>query len=623
MQVVEGTPSPLGFSKEGSVANFALFSSHAQKVSLSLFQEDHPIKEIPMNRTQNIWHLGIQDLPQNLEYGFRCDGPKEYLYKSEALLIDPYAKIIRSGRAVATLPPPFDWQGDTPPHIPKEDLIIYEMHVRGFTKHSSSKVNHPGTYLGLMEKIPYLKKLGINAIELMPVFGFDQTYTKKINPQTGQKLVNYWGYNPLYFFSPMAWYAERDPILEFKTLVRELHKQGIEVFLDLVYNHTGEENDLSYYIHFRGIDNPVYYLLSPEGEYLNYTGCWNTLNANHPVVTELILDSLRYWVQEMHVDGFRFDLASILTRDPMGKPMAHPPLIEKIAKDPVLSGVKLIAEAWDAAGLYQLGSFPKWGKWSEWNGWYRDTVRKFLKGEEGEAGNFANVLCGSERIYASSKTPLSSLNFITAHDGFTLKDLVSYERKVNLENGENNRDGTDDNNNWNCGCEGETKDPTISALRERQMRNFLLALFLSQGIPMLFMGDEYGHTRKGNNNPYGQDNELNWFLWDEHNEKMFSFLSSLIAFRKTHPQFRHTQFLEEKEVKWFTKWDTNSHLVAYQLGSNYIAFNASSEPVNLILPKGKWHLLVNTADDWIFQKEKIPLTSIELLPYSAILAGQE
>ncbi len=623
MKIVEGKAAPLGLSIRDKEANFALFSAHAEKITLGLFKEGNLIQEIPMKRSRDIWHIGIQGLKEDLEYAYRCEGPKEHHYRSDVWLIDPYAKIVRVGKAAAMLPPPFDWQNDAPPKIPKEDLIIYEMHVRGFTKHPSSNVAKPGTYLGLIEKIPYLKKLGVNALELMPIFGFDQTYTKRVSPSTHQKLVNYWGYNPLYFFSPMDWYADHDPVLEFKTFVRELHKNGIEVILDAVFNHTGEENDPNYYIHFRGIDNCVYYLLSSSGKYLNYTGCWNTINANHPVVQKFILDSLHYWVEEMHVDGFRFDLASIFTRDPLGKPLAHPPILEAIAKDPVLSQVKLIAEAWDAAGLYQLGTFPKWGPWSEWNGTYRDTVRRFLKGGNHQAGHFANVLCGSDMLY---KAPLNSVNFITAHDGYCLRDLVTYEKKYNFENGENNQDGNNHNDSWNCGIEGPTKDPHITALRERQMRNFLLALFISQGIPMLFMGDEYGHTRKGNNNPYVQDNEINWFLWDQMDEKIVQFVSNLIKLRKTVPHFRISTFLKNDEVNWFTNWDAESHLVAFQLKNSpslYIAFNANSIPANLKLPSGKWRTLVNTKDDWQFQKNGNPIKSILLAPYSALIAIED
>jgi isoamylase len=624
MNLNQGAPDPLGFSIQGSSANFALFSSHATKVTLGLFNSTGTlIKEIPLYQTNDIWHIGITDLAQGLEYAYRCEGPQELLYNPEKWLIDPYAKRVNGPRALASLPALFDWQDDRPPKIPHSDLIIYEMHVRGFTKHPSSEVSHPGTYLGVIEKIPYLKKLGVNAVELMPIFGFDHTHCKGIDPQTQRKRVNYWGYNPLHFFSPMSWYAVKDPVAEFKTLVRELHKNGIEVILDVVYNHTGEEDILEYYANFRGIDNPVYYMVDKNGKYRNYTGCGNTFNTHHPAVQKLILDSLRYWIQEMHVDGFRFDLASIFARDRTGHPMDHPPLLEAIKKDPVISLVKLIAEPWDAVGLYQLGYFPKWGPWSEWNDRYRDTVRRFIKGTDAKAGSFANVLCGSERIYSSSKTPLSSINFITAHDGFTLRDLVTYQNKHNSNNGENNWDGNNQNDSWNCGHEGPTEDFGIHALRERQMRNFLLALFISQGIPMLLMGDEIGHTRHGNNNPYVQDNEINWYLWDKQDPKIFQFTSSLIAFRLQQPQLRRTKFLNDTEVEWFTNWDPESRLVAFMLKgppSLYIAFNAHFEPAPLILPPGNWRTLVNTSEDWIFHNSNGPsLASKELAPYSSIM----
>lgn len=619
MKLVAGNPNPLGYSIWKNIANFALYSFHAEQVILGLFnKESNPIKEIPLNRTGDIWHIGIEDLPQGLEYAYRCEGPKELFYNPKIWLIDPYAKIVQTDRAKAASPDPFDWQNDQPPKIPHAELIIYEMHVRGFTKHSSSNVSHPGTYLGVVEKIPYLKKLGVNAVELMPIFRFDETLTK-----TGTR-VNYWGYNPLHFFAPMNWYASKDPVLEFKTLVRELHKAGIEVILDVVYNHTGEEDRKSYYVNFRGIDNSVYYLVDKKGNYRNYTGCGNTLNTNHPIVQKLILDSLHYWIEEMHVDGFRFDLASIFTRDPDGHPIEHPPILEAIQKDPIISKVKLIAEPWDAAGLYQLGYFPKCGPWSEWNGRYRDIVRRFIKGTDAKAGVFASALCGSEMIYRSSKTPLSSINFITAHDGFTLSDLVTYQNKHNYDNGEGNRDGNSQNDSWNCGSEGPTDDLKVNALRERQMRNFLLALFVSQGIPMLLMGDESGHTRNGNNNPYVQDNEINWFLWDKQNPKMFQFVSSLIAFRKELPDLRHTQFLTDGDVEWFTHWDPSSRLVAFMLKGSpplYIAFNAHFEPATIELPSGNWHTLVNTSEDWLFHQKNSPvITKVELLPYSSLLA---
>lgn len=624
MKTIPGVPDPLGFSVRENRANFALYSSHAEKVILGLFDvQSRLIQEFPLSRTGEIWHIGMIDLPSGLSYAYRCEGPEALCYNPNTWLIDPYGKRIRGKRAEAALPDPFDWQNDRPPQIPLCDLILYEMHVRGFTKHPSSGVAHPGTYLGMIEKIPYLKQLGVNAVELMPIFRFDQTFCKNIHPQTHEKLVNYWGYNPLHFFSPMDWYAVEDPIREFKTLVRELHKEGIEVILDVVYNHTGEEDQKSYRVNFRGIDNPSYYLVDAHGTYLNFSGCGNTLNANHPMVQKLILDSLKYWIEEMHVDGFRFDLASILTRDSKGHPLPHPPILQAIANDPVIRRVKLIAEAWDATGLYQLGYFPKWGPWSEWNGRYRDAARRFLKGTDTKAGPFADALCGSERVYGSSGTPLSSINFITAHDGYTLRDLVTYQQKHNHCNGEGNRDGNNQNDSWNCGHEGPSEDPAIQALRERQMRNFLLTLFLSQGIPMLLMGDEYGHTRHGNNNPYVQDNEINWFLWHESNPKMFSFVSSLIRFRLQHPLLRRTTFLSDSDVDWFTDW--SSRLVAYRLKgppSLYLAFNAHFESAQCSLPEGMWRLVVHTEQDWQFHEKGDLLSTLQLPPYSSALLIQ-
>ncbi|HSX10835.1 MAG TPA: isoamylase [Chlamydiales bacterium] len=620
LEVTKGVPGPLGLSIHGDTANFALFSQHADGVTLGLFW-DRKVRQLPMNRTGDIWHIGLKGaLPRDVSYAFQCSGPAEYLYNPQAWLADPYAKIlVDQVRAKVDLPAQFDWQGVTTPKLPLQDLVIYEMHVRGFTKHASSGVAHPGTYLGAIEKIPYLKKLGVNAVELMPIFEFDETYKKQ------KPLIDYWGYNPLHYFVPKKGYAASDPIAEFKTLVRELHRNGIEVILDVVYNHTGEGKEKDFYNSFRGIDNPVYYQLDDKGNYIDYSGCGNTVNANHPMVRKLILDSLRYWVLEMHVDGFRFDLASILTLDCNGKPMAHPPLFESIVLDPVVSQAKLIAEPWDAAGLYQLGSFPKWGHWSEWNGRYRDVVRRFIKGTDGKVGIFASVICGSEMIYRSSKTPLSSVNFVTAHDGFTLRDLVTYQNKHNFANGESNRDGNNQNDSWNCGHEGPTDDPHIISLRERQMRNFLLTLFSSQGIPMLLMGDEYGHTRQGNNNPYTLDNEINWFLWDElkKNQKIFQFVAKLIQFRKEHAALRHTQFLTDEEVSWYNSWDSGSRLLTFSFKTKpslYFAFNANYEPVQIALPPGSWRQVIHTAEDWEFHTDGKPISTVELVPYSAFLA---
>lgn len=633
LRVLPGNVEPLGLSFQQDRANFALFSSHATGVSLGLFREKDPIKEIPMCRTGDIWHIAIQNLPPDLNYAYRCTGPEELLYNPKVWLSDPYAKRMDKDKGRAAPLEPFDWQEDQPPLIPLSDLVLYEMHVRGFTQHPSSAVSQPGTYLGFIEKIPFLKELGINAVELMPIFDLDQTHCKNIDPSTLERRVNYWGYDPFHYFVPHHWYASSDPVQEFKTLVRELHKNGIEVILDVVFNHTGEGKERDFYVNFRGIDDAVYYMVDSQNHYLDFTGCGNTVNANHPAVQKLILDTLRYWVEEMHVDGFRFDLASILTRGTKGNPLAHPPLLEAMKKDPIISKVKWIAEAWDAAGLYQLGCFPKWGPWSEWNGRYRDVVRRFIKGT-GKAGLFANVLTGTAMVYHDS-TPLSSINFITAHDGYTLRDLVSYESKHNWANGEGNRDGNSQNDSWNCGVEGPTDNPSILSLRERQMRNFFLALFLSQGIPMLLMEDVYGHTRFGNNNPYVQDNEITWFQWDqlEKNKKIFQFVVQLIAFRKSNPQLRHPQFLTSEEIDWHSAtpfkpdWSDQSHLVAFTLKKDspiYAAFNSSSEPASLTLPPGEWRKTVLTSEDWQFYEagDLLPST-FELPPYSALLAIQK
>lgn len=657
IEIIPGSPSRLGLSHKEDTWFFALHSVHAKAVFLGLFRPH--AKEvgrlIALKKTGDLWHIALKNVPPGTQYAYQCKGEWNEktgdLFDEKKWLADPYALLLDTpptwrgtpvtdlSRAPLFEPAPFDWQGTKRPHLPKEDLVIYEMHVRGFTMHSSSGVKAPGTYAGLIEKIPYLKELGITAIELMPIFEFDENHSKNIHPQTGEKLPNYWGYNPISFFAPKRNYAkdatEGGAITEFKTLVRELHKNGLEVILDVVYNHTGEGKEKDYAVCYRGIDNQTYYMVDLQGQYLDYTGCGNTINANHPIVQQLILDSLRYWVSEMHVDGFRFDLASILTRGLNGKPLTDPPLLKAIANDPILSPVKLISEAWDAAGLYQLGVFHKWGPWSEWNGRFRDITRRFIKGTDDKAGLFGIALSGCDFLYSATKTPLSGINFITAHDGFTLRDLVTYQDKYNWENGEKNLDGSDQNDNWNCGLEGPTDNPEITALRERQMRNFLLALFVSQGIPMLLMGDEYGHTRRGNNNAYVQDNELNWFLWDQmsNQKNIRQFVQDLIAFRKAHPELRRTRFLTDKDISWHghlynqADWNTTAHLVAFSTKTTpslYVAFNAGPKPASIELPPNlQWHLIVNTQDGWEKQwfLAKGPLLSspLELAPYSALI----
>ncbi|MEO1378274.1 MAG: glycogen debranching protein GlgX, partial [Cyanobacteria bacterium J06635_10] len=572
-----GKPFPFGATLVPGGVNFSIFSRHATSCTLVLFEKhaSEPMVEIPFPkefRIGNVYSMVVFDLDyENIEYGYRMDGPNNFAqghwFDNSKILLDPYAKII-GGRDIWGVKPDwddvyqhrakitfedFDWEDDCLLEIPSEDLIIYEMHVRSFTKHPSSTVKHPGTFAGIREKIPYLKELGINAVELMPIFEFDEFENSRPNPQTGEMLLNYWGYSTVGFFAPKAGYAATGKFGmqadELKALVKALHKNGIEIILDVVFNHTAEGNEQGNYISFRGIDNQTYYMLTPEGYYYNFSGCGNTLNCNNPIVRNLVVDCLRYWVSEYHIDGFRFDLASILGRDPWGAPLSNPPLLESLAFDPILAKCKLIAEAWDAGGLYQVGSFPNYGRWAEWNGKYRDSTRKFIKGD-GNVKDMALRLQGSPDLYAAScRTPSTSINFITAHDGFTLADLVSYNHKHNEVNGENNNDGEKDNDSWNCGAEGWTENPSINNLRRRQIRNALAILMVSQGVPMLLMGDEIGRSKGGNNNTYCHDNELNWLDWAllKDNSDLFEFVKRCIAFRKAHPILRNRHFLNQDD----------------------------------------------------------------------------
>ncbi len=632
----KGSPSPLGASKQGAGVNFALAAPDASTVTLCLFtpRQSHPFLKVPLQQTDGVWHILVYGLPSPIEYGYLVG-------ESEILLSDPYAKALNARhqwgeredpyrpKGELTGDEPFDWEGDKPLYLPMEELIIYEMHVRGFTQDKSSHVAHPGTYLGLIEKIPYLKKLGINAVELMPIHEFDECEYDK------PPLLNVWGYSTVNFFAPMIRFASVSAVREFKLLVKELHKQGIEVILDVVFNHTAEAGQKGPILSFKGIDRSVYYLLDEKGDYLNFSGTGNTFNCNHPVVSRLILDALRYWVTEMHVDGFRFDLVSIFTRDEKGVPMDYPPLLLAMEHDPVLSKTKLIAEAWDAGGLYDVGAFPKWGKWYEWNGKFRDVVRRFLKGSDDQAGAFATALCGSQDLYGQYGAKTHSINFIVAHDGFTLRDLVSYNQKHNEANGENNQDGADDNASWNCGVEGETDNHAVEALRQRQMRNFHTALMISIGTPMILMGDEYGHTRLGNNNAWCQDNALNWFLWDRHPD-FFRFYTLAIAFRKRHDFLQSHAFLSNEEIDWHghkpfqPDWSNASRFVAYTLKNKlYIAFNAHFETAHLELPPPpahqKWHRVIDTGlppphDFLEHPKDTHPLKfAYSMLPYSALV----
>jgi isoamylase len=630
-QISNGTPHPFGVTSNNNQYNFAIVSSTAKTVSLCLFsnsKQNQPTIEIPLdplyNKTGHVWHICLEYPEEQFLYSYRIDG-------NNKMLLDPYAKAVTTSYAwrectTGTYQPfgaishtnQFNWENDKPPSIAPENLIIYEMHIRGFTQHPSSAIQNPGTYEGVIEKIPYLLELGINAIELLPIYEFDETEYKRTSPLTKDQLCNYWGYSTVNFFSPMQRFSNKknpeDIKNEFKKMVRELHKNGIEVILDVVYNHTAEGNHEGPTLSFKGFDNAEYYMLDDKGRYLNFSGCGNTFSCNNPIDQELILSSLRYWVVEMHIDGFRFDLASILTRGTHGAFLSNPPILELISKDPILSNVKLIAEPWDAGGLYQVGSFfPSGGKrWSEWNGRYRDIVRRFIKGT-GHKGAFAANICGSQDLYYR-ESPNRSINFVTAHDGFTLADLVSYNQKHNIANGEDNRDGTDSNDSWNCGEEGETSSISVNALRQRQMRNFHVVLMLSRGIPMLHMGDEYGHTKLGNNNTWCQDNELNWFLWDKiaKNGDFFRFYKKLIHFRKERAVLRQDHFYSPKDIEWHgqrlktPEWDKNNSFIAFTIKDHiqgqdiYAAFNMSGHFLNVELPHNQeyeWNWIVDTSKE--------------------------
>ncbi len=571
MDVIEGFEVRPGmYEVNGATAipcgvNFTVYSYGATSCELLLFRkmEEEPYAVLPFPENYKIgkvysmivFGLNINDF----EYAYRMDGPykpKEgLLFDKKNVLLDIYAKAV-TGQRVWGIPKKegtsykarvvkddFDWQNYTQPLIPLDDLVIYEMHVRGFTRHFSSGVLHPGTFEGLKEKIPYLKELGVNAVELMPIFEFDEM--KDYRLVDGRAVMDYWGYNTVSFFAPNTSYAtgteHNREGTELKELIRELHENGIECILDVVFNHTAEGNEQGAAFSFKGFDNNIYYMLTPDGFYYNFSGCGNTLNCNHPIVHQMILECLRYWTTTYHVDGFRFDLATILGRNEDGSPMSKPPLLQSLAFDPILGNVKLIAEAWDAGGLYQVGSFPSWNRWAEWNGRYRDDMRNFLKGDFGMWETAANRITGSRDIYNPEyRGNNASINFITCHDGFTLCDLYSYNEKHNEANGWNNTDGSNDNRSWNCGAEGETQDEEVLTLRKRLAMNAFAVLMCSRGTPMFFAGDEFLNTQYGNNNAYCQDNEISWLDWRDikKNKKHFEFCKYMIAFRKAHPVLR-------------------------------------------------------------------------------------
>lgn len=541
--------------------NFTIYSLQATSCELLLYhrkaKEPYAVIPIPDSyRIGKTWSIMIFGLNvEDFEYAYRLDGPydpaKGLRFDKTRIILDPYAKAVVGQRKwgeqktangsyrARVVKNNFHWDTSRFPNTPMEDSIIYEMHVRGFTRHPSSGVTYPGTFAGIIEKIPYLKRLGVTAVELLPIFEFDEVASGHM--YQGKHLYEYWGYNTVAFFAPNTSYAASAEYnregRELKETIQLLKENGIEVILDVVFNHTAEGNEFGPFISFRGIDNNVYYMLTPDGHYYNFSGCGNTMNCNHPVVQQFIVDCLRYWVMQYHVDGFRFDLASILGRDENGRPLEDPPLLKRLAYDPILGNVKLIAESWDAGGMYQVGSFPAYNRWAEWNGKYRDTMRDFLKGNFWCAPEAAQRITGSLDLYYSVyKGYTSSVNFLTCHDGFTLYDLYSYNNKHNEPNGWNNTDGTNDNRSWNCGCEGDTDDPNVLSLRFRMMRNAITVLMCSRGTPMILAGDEFGNTKFGNNNSYCQDNEISWLDWSllKKNEKFFTFYRNMIAFRKKH-----------------------------------------------------------------------------------------
>ena len=652
LDVVEGFKIRPGFFRmygacvASNGVSFTINSHGATRCTLLLFkpQAPKPYARIPFPDSYRIgdtYSMLVYDIkPDEFEYAFSFDGPYEpakgLLFNEENVLLDPYSRAVTGQRKWGEKPEggkdfeyrarvvksSFDWGNIKQLEQPFEDLVIYETHVRGYTKDKSSGVSAPGTFAGLKDKIPYLKDLGINAVELMPIFEFDEMESARV--VDGVQLYNYWGYNTVSFFAPNTSYAfneehnhEGD---ELKSLIKALKENGIEVILDVVFNHTAEGNEMGPCFSFKGIDNNVYYMLTPDAHYYNFSGCGNVMNCNHPVVRSFIIDCLRHWAIEYRVDGFRFDLASILGRDQNGAPMANPPILESLAFDPVLGKMKLIAEAWDAGGLYQVGSFPSWNRWAEWNGRYRDDMRSFLKGDDGMAGNAITRITGSRDLYSpESRGHKASVNFLTCHDGFTLYDLYSYNEKHNEKNGWNNTDGDNNGHSWNCGAEGETDDPNVNGLRRRLIKNAFAALLCSRGPAMFFAGDEFCNTQFGNNNAYCQDNIISWLDWSrlEEFKEIHDFVRHMIQFRKEHPILRKMtkpsscQFPEisvHNGTPFNASTDYKTKLIGIMYaGRNeedkeddivFYCMNAYWEPLVMqlpVLPNGKhWHVDTNT-----------------------------
>ena len=653
-QAEKGCPHPLGATADAEGVNFSLFSKNGTAVDLLLFKthdDRDPFQVIHLdpfvNKTFHFWHCYVRGLKPCTHYAYRVDGPSDpnsgHRFNNKKVLIDPYSKgntntlwnrvdacgpddnLATSMRSVVIDTAAYDWEGDQPLNRPMEDTIIYEMHASGFTKSPSSGVKNPGTFSGIIEKIPYLKELGITAVELLPVFDFDETDVLRV--VAGKPLENFWGYSTVGYFAPQSAFCVNpetgNHLQEFRDLVKALHKAGIEVILDVVFNHTDEGNHEGPIFSFKGIDNGVYYFLTPWDKrfYFDYSGCGNTFNCNQPISQKLIIDCLRYWVRETHVDGFRFDEGSILSRGEDGAPLTHPPVVWQIELDEILADSKVIAEAWDAAGLYQIGHFPG-DRWAEWNGRYRDDIRRFVKGDPGMAGAVAYRLAGSADLYQErGQLPINSINFITCHDGFTMNDLVSYNTKHNEENGEDNRDGINDNLSWNYGIEGDTTEPAVEALRQRQIKNFAAILMLSRGVPMILAGDEVRRSQKGNNNAYCQDNEISWFDWNlvAKNQDIYRFWRRMIRFRKNHPSLCRRHFFNGSvnerglaDVSWHgcqlnsPGWsDPEARALGMTLGGFngeadiHVMFNMYSEALDFEVPllrDRRWFKAIDTAE---------------------------
>lgn len=687
LDVVEGFKIRPGFFRmygacvASNGVSFTINSHGATRCTLLLFkpQASKPYARIPFPDSYRIgdtYSMLVFDIkPDEFEYAFSFDGPYEpakgLLFNEENVLLDPYSRAVTGQRKWGEKPEggkdfeyrarvvksSFDWGNIKQLEQPFEDLVIYETHVRGYTKDKSSGVSAPGTFAGLKDKIPYLKDLGINAVELMPIFEFDEMESARV--VDGVQLYNYWGYNTVSFFAPNTSYAFNEEHnhegVELKSLIKALKENGIEVILDVVFNHTAEGNEMGPCFSFKGIDNNVYYMLTPDAHYYNFSGCGNVMNCNHPVVRSFIIDCLRHWAIEYRVDGFRFDLASILGRDQNGAPMANPPILESLAFDPVLGKMKLIAEAWDAGGLYQVGSFPSWNRWAEWNGRYRDDMRSFLKGDDGMAGNAITRITGSRDLYSpESRGHKASVNFLTCHDGFTLYDLYSYNEKHNEKNGWNNTDGDNNGHSWNCGAEGETDDPNVNGLRRRLIKNAFAALLCSRGPAMFFAGDEFCNTQFGNNNAYCQDNIISWLDWSrlEEFKEIHDFVRHMIQFRKEHPILRKMtkpsscQFPEisvHNGTPFNASTDYKTKLIGIMYaGRNeedteddivFYCMNAYWEPLVMqlpVLPNGKhWHVDTNTnaeyfdGEDFTAKTELLGVNTIRVPARTTIILVAE